>query len=327
MFLKIASLFLAGFVASCRCDQYGVSSDVNTLKFYYFRNANEKVEIVYGDTNSLKASKLKKGRPTTLLIDGFLSSYPSNMSVTLMESLVGENWGKSQTNVIVLDWGSMSGGHSPLLAGNLPYAMYVLAPIVAANVPPVGVRVAEFVEFLRVNKRIERKNVHIIGHSMGAHIAGNAGKYSNVVYTPIGRLTGLDPANADTYPTSLVLYKTDADLVDLYHTNRGGLGEARTGSGDLDVYINGGNNQPGCNFVEIVPGYCSHSYSWKFYAATISGLKFGCPCSTTDPAASPTCFCNPSCNDFCWWKMASFGHYVFPRTTGSYHVTVTDTFQ
>lgn len=63
----------------------------------------------------------------------------------------------------------MSGGVSEItdLSAPLALAMY---PLVLLNVPPAGQRVADFLEFLRVNKNIDQSQVHIIGHSMGAHI-------------------------------------------------------------------------------------------------------------------------------------------------------------
>jgi len=42
------------------------------------------------------------------------------------------------------------------------------------------------------------------------------------------------------------LYKTDAQFVDIYHTNRGSLGDSDHQTGDINVYVNGGDNQPGC---------------------------------------------------------------------------------
>lgn len=92
-------------------------------------------------------------------------------------------------------------------------------------------------------------NFHIIGHSLGAHIAGFAGKYvQNATNTTIGRITGLDPAG----PLYLLagpadrLADTDADLVVVLHTDGGVLGYLGE-IGDIDFYANGGTpHQPGC---------------------------------------------------------------------------------
>ncbi|XP_021959115.1 pancreatic triacylglycerol lipase isoform X2 [Folsomia candida] len=318
--LVISFLCLVSFSAAQ--EDHGVSTDVNTLKFNYFGSDNSPVEITYGNLDSLNASKFLHSRPTTLIIDGFLSTYPSNMSLAMTKSL--ENCHRFETeNAIVLDWGSMSGGRSPLLGGNLTQAMATLYPLAVANISPVGQRVAQFLDFLRVNGHINWNMVHIVGHSLGSHIAGMAGKYATSQYSSIiGRITGLDPANTAGLPLPLVIQKLDADLVDLYYTNSGGMGDTRTDAGDLIVYVNGGNNQPVCPEEELVPGYCSHSYSWRFYSDTISVKQSGCPCSTTTPGNAPSCFCKTSCDDACSVGPASLGYILTPGVKGLYHVTV-----
>lgn len=72
-------------------------------------------------------------------------------------------------NVIIVDWGALSGGDTGLLdlSALLATTMY---PIVLLNVPPVGKRVAEFIQFLSLKKGISQSQVWIIGHSLGSHI-------------------------------------------------------------------------------------------------------------------------------------------------------------
>lgn len=61
-------------------------------------------------------------------------------------------------------------------------------------------------------------DVHIIGHSLGAHTAGYAGEK---LEGKIGRITGLDPAEPyfQGMPSHLRLDYTDAQLVDVIHTD------------------------------------------------------------------------------------------------------------
>ena len=67
------------------------------------------------------------------------------------------------------------------------------------------------------------RDFHIIGFSLGAHVAGFAGKMikSNGRKRKIGRITGLDPANPGfNYDSPLVrLDKSDAKFVDIIHTD------------------------------------------------------------------------------------------------------------
>ena len=42
------------------------------------------------------------------------------------------------------------------------------------------------------------------------------------------------------------LHRGDAVFVEIYHSNRGSLGDKDHDTGDVNVYVNGGDNQPGC---------------------------------------------------------------------------------
>ena len=71
-------------------------------------------------------------------------------------------------------------------------------------------------------------NLHLVGHSLGAHVAGfMAKKVASLGLGKVPRLTGLDPA----YPCYELLGpegrvdKTDAELVQIVHTNSGWLWE------------------------------------------------------------------------------------------------------
>ena len=58
---------------------------------------------------------------------------------------------------------------------------------------------------------------HLIGFSLGAHVAGFAGERVQ----GLGRITGLDPAGPNYLYTSPAarLDPTDAKIVDVYHTD------------------------------------------------------------------------------------------------------------
>jgi len=45
------------------------------------------------------------------------------------------------------------------------------------NIGNTGKRLAEFINFLRIDQGTNLKDVHIVGHSLGAHIAGAAGRF------------------------------------------------------------------------------------------------------------------------------------------------------
>ena len=119
------------------------------------------------------------------------------------------------------------------------------------------------------NDRSIRGRTHVIGFSLGAHTAGNAGMYfaleankestntSTSFCTKLHQISGLDPAGPlfENVPPSIRLDPSDACYVDVIHTNAGslptlGLGIRRP-CGNVDFYPNGGSRQPECRHLII----------------------------------------------------------------------------
>ena len=119
------------------------------------------------------------------------------------------------------------------------------------------------------NDRSIRGRTHVIGFSLGAHTAGNAGMYfaleankestntSASSCTKLHQISGLDPAGPlfENVPPSIRLDPSDACYVDVIHTNAGslptlGLGIRRP-CGNVDFYPNGGSRQPECRHLII----------------------------------------------------------------------------
>ena len=61
----------------------------------------------------------------------------------------------------------------------------------AGNTRLVGAQIAYLTERLHAKYGLSFDNVHIIGHSLGAHTAGYAGKRLRLNNHPIARITGL----------------------------------------------------------------------------------------------------------------------------------------
>lgn len=102
-------------------------------------------------------------------------------------------------------------------------------------------------ENLSSNRHIDLKNVHLIGHSLGAHVAGFTGLYINSKNIgKIRRITGLDPAKPKFENSYERLNRSCADFVDVIHTSTDeiGIGDEM---GHTDYYPNNGSrDQPGC---------------------------------------------------------------------------------
>lgn len=113
------------------------------------------------------------------------------------------------------------------------------------NLRGVGARVAEVLDSMATQGLLNTAQLHLIGHSLGAHVAGVVGERLAAGRVP--RITGLDPARPmiNLIKTDGRLSPDDADLVDVIHTSAGSLGIQNT-VGHVDFYPNGGKAQPGC---------------------------------------------------------------------------------
>ncbi|XP_004535359.1 vitellogenin-1 [Ceratitis capitata] len=135
----------------------------------------------------------------------------------------------------------------------------------ALNTDEIGASIAEGLELL--TEVVPLHNIHLIGHSLGAHIVGAAGRYfSYRTGKLIPRITGLDPAKPcfnEGHSLSGLL-RGDADFIDVIHSNPGVLGK-REPMGDVDFYPGGLDPLPnGCLHV-----VCAHARAWEYYAESV----------------------------------------------------------
>ncbi|XP_035714092.1 lipase member H-like [Folsomia candida] len=129
------------------------------------------------------------------------------------------------------------------------------------------------------------------------------------------RITGLDPAGPlfNTH-SELKIDKSDANFVDIYHSNAGLEGDT-TLDGHVDFMLNGGRQQPGCNIVTDLVLDCSHILSLFFFPATFQKAYIGCQCSSRelDPINFQTCLAHCPNPVFA-------GVYASHTTRGEYQV-------
>lgn len=204
-------------------------------KFELYTHKNrEKPQMLIAQKNwTIENSNFDPRKETKVIIHGFidtpLSSWVKEMKRELLKHA---DW-----NVIVVDW---AGGSLPL---------YTQA---TANTRLVGLELAYLINYLKDNYGLDPSNVHMIGHSLGAHTAGYAGERIE----GLGRITGLDPAEPyfQGLPSFVRLDPSDAKLVDVIHTDGKsifllGYGMS-TPCGHIDFYPNNGKEQPGCDLSE-----------------------------------------------------------------------------
>jgi len=160
---------------------------------------------------------------------------------------------RAALNVIVVDWGAGAQTLNYINARN--------------NINLVGPVVARFVDFLNLSGGMAFTSVSVIGHSLGGHTAGLTGK--NVARGRLHTIVALDPAlplfSIDR-PDERVA-PTDANYVEVIHTNAGLLGFDLP-IGMSDYYPNFGSQQPGCG-VDL-SGNCAHGRAYEFFAESVT---------------------------------------------------------
>ncbi|KAK8399443.1 hypothetical protein O3P69_003494 [Scylla paramamosain] len=178
-------------------------------------------------------TNFRPGAEVKMLTHGYLEHGEKRWLKKMVEEYLA--WG--DVNVVVVGWVSASGP---------PYTQAV------ANVRLLGAMLGRFLLNLQDEMGVPASRVHIVGHSLGAHMAGYVGQYLQTHGATLGHITGLDPAEPYFEGTDPVvrLDPSDAALVTVIHTDAGpiltgGLGMLQP-SGHYDFYPNGGITMPGC---------------------------------------------------------------------------------
>ncbi|XP_069837852.1 pancreatic lipase-related protein 2-like [Dendropsophus ebraccatus] len=241
---------------------------INTRFLLYTRdNVNSYQELSALNNNTISKSNFRTYRKTHIIIHGFLNDGQTSWMLDMCQAMLQAE----DVNCFSVDW---SGGSRTLYTQS------------ANNIRVVGAEVAYFVSALGKIYNYPSSNVHLIGHSLGAHAAGEAGKRQ----PGIGRITGLDPAQPyfQDAPPEVRLDPSDAILVDAIHTDTTptilnlGYGMSQT-VGHLDFFPNGGKRMPGCKKNEVIShvnpddiaptidelAACNHLRSYMYYTESI----------------------------------------------------------
>ncbi|XP_050304641.1 pancreatic triacylglycerol lipase-like isoform X2 [Anthonomus grandis grandis] len=223
-------------------------------------------KVVTTTKESLKSAKFKNGVFLFILIHDFTSNGYTGWIKHISNVLKLRT---KKCNIISVDWGA---GAQP------PFDQAV------ANARLVALEIVHFLKFLRKHNDIVMDEVHLIGHGLGAHIAGYVGKDHQA-----RKITGLDPTGPrfSGMPIHVKLDATDAKYVEILHTDAMDYNSQGTREleGHADFFINNANIQPGCGEAqskydllsitrgmlkegEIMPG-CSHKRAFKYYIESL----------------------------------------------------------
>ncbi|XP_073989008.1 pancreatic triacylglycerol lipase-like isoform X2 [Rhodnius prolixus] len=270
------------FIKNSTTSDFIASYVFNVNKYVHFllhtRELDKPQEIILYDVLSVLKSNFDPRKKTKILVHGWLSS----------AYIQARDY-----NIIVVDWSTFS---------------YQVYPISRYAINYVGPHVSKFIDFLIVQAGLRPEDVHILGHSLGAHIAGIAG--IRMKFGKVARITGMDPAGPLIHGDSMCrLDSSDAHFVDVIHTSIHYLGVYEP-LGHADFYPNGGGPlQPGCGF-EI--GICTHRRSYRYYIESIFN-EHGFPaqrCNSWDQYVANNCS----------GEVAYMGENVSPKSRGRYYL-------
>ncbi|CAG2173289.1 unnamed protein product [Oppiella nova] len=294
-----------------------VNPEHSDVEFKLFTpDSNHSVAFTYRpDPKVLKSTSFSPDRKTLFIVHGYVDGYKGcddYGSCHWMERI--KNYFIAYDyNVIAVDW------HKPAASLNYFYSAF--------NTRIIGAMIANFIKTLVQVFSYKPSDIQLMGHSLGGQIMGFVGKHFNETNKKIGFISGLDPAGPgfDTYS----LEHTDADLVIAVHTSAGLLKavdmsdllsfnplevlqlQGYTGSvrniGDFDLWLNGGNGQPGCDTTSM-------NFLKQAFAAGPGGLADNMACShmraTEIPSAERVLREHRDEKDTCQWVAYECSNYI-----------------
>ncbi|KAF5278398.1 hypothetical protein FQA39_LY05887 [Lamprigera yunnana] len=234
----------------------------------YNQNSGEGI-FISPKENNLSSTRFDPFLDTKIIIHGF----NSDMFLGVLHSIKDEYFKQGYFNIILVDWSSLAKGPC------YPAAVW--------NCRITGTCLAKLIKAIH---NISNSDVHVIGFSLGAHVAAIAS--NDLKGRMMDRITGLDPAlpGFTTINIENRLDPSDALFVDIIHTNAFMQGMP-VQCGHIDFYVNGGIIQPGCLQEGNVLA-CSHHRATVYFAESIN---------------SPIGF---------WgWSCPSYWDYLFGRCT------------
>jgi pancreatic triacylglycerol lipase len=247
---------------------FNAAADV-IFRVFTRRNPTAGQIIQLNNAGSLSASNYRSSDPTRLIIHGWNNNGGSDVNTQIRTAFIN----RGEFNVITVDWGAGANTANYITARN--------------RINEVGPVVAQFVDFLNLSGGMSFASVSIIGHSLGGHTAGIAGKRTS--RGRVRSIIGMDAAGPLFHMNAPGerLHTTDGDYVEHIVTNGGTLGFMEP-IAQANFYPAFGRVQPGCGI--DLAGTCSHGRAFQFFAESVNSARFVARrCASFDQIAGGSC--------------------------------------
>ncbi|XP_070136043.1 phospholipase A1 1 [Drosophila bipectinata] len=221
-----------------------ISPDIRKMHFQYMTPCQNYSVPLLEASKLWRHTRFSKGRKVVILATGWTNTVNESSAISMMSKAF---MCRQDVNFVIVD------------AADYVDTLYSWS---ALNTDLIGEHIG--VGLTHLIELTPLRNIHLIGHSLGAHIMGTAGRtFKRLTGKLIPRITGLDPAKPCFRRENILpgLSKGDAKLVDVIHTNMGILAK-RGPLGDVDFYPGGAHPiQPGCLTIG-----CSHTRAVEYFA-------------------------------------------------------------
>lgn len=257
-----------GDLSNTTWQQYRQQRAKLLLRYLLLTRDNMKCAQVFTEESLSKTQPpfyFNTSRISKVIVHGYraMGSKPSWVMQLAQGLLTAED-----VNVLIVDW---------------VYGASFAYNLVVESYKEVAVQISVLINTLQ-KQGSKLESFHLIGVSLGAHVAGFVG---TLFEGKIGRITALDPAGpmfkrADTFDR---LDPSDAKFVDAIHTDSDYFGISIP-VGHVDFFLNGGNDQTGCARSRFASMYgyviCDHMRALHVYMSALNGscALTGLPCTS-----------------------------------------------
>ncbi|XP_017080128.1 vitellogenin-1 [Drosophila eugracilis] len=272
-----------------------ITPDIKKMHFQYMTPCQNYSVPLLDASKLWKHSRFSKGRKVVILATGWTNTVNESSAISMISKAF---MCRGDVNFVIVD------------AADYVDTLYSWS---ALNTDLIGEHIG--VGLTHLIELTPLRNIHLIGHSLGAHIMGTAGRtFKKLTGKLIPRITGLDPAKPCFRRENILpgLSQGDAKLVDIIHTNIGILAK-RGPLGDVDFYPGGAHPiQPGCLTIG-----CSHTRAVEYFAESAyphQGKNFmGKKCASWDKLKRRDCSAG---------IVSPMGYKINPQARGMYYVDV-----